>query len=261
MPDRIATPNPHDIFRRQLPNGITFLARHNPYSASLVLAGYMPIGSLCDPEGMEGLAEMTASLLMTGTQAHDEMQLYERLESVGAHFGYNNSTEMTLFGGQGLREDYDLLLETLAETLCTPAFPKKHLERMRVEWLAYLRERRYSAGEMVGLRVRQALYAGHPYHRDGNGSLESVQTIHRQAIQDFHNRWYAPQGCVIAVTGGIQPQEAFERLARTLEGWQNPEYQPRPRVPATAPLPADTAPQYLSIPDARQAVVAVSGTI
>ncbi len=261
MPQRTAIPNPQDIFRRQLPNGITFLARHNPHSASFVLAGYMPTGSLCDPPGREGLAEMTASLLMTGTQQHDEAQLYERLESAAAHLGYNNSTEFTAFSGQALTEDYDLLLETLAETLCAPAFPQKHLERIRVEWLAYLRERRYAAGEMAGLHLRQALYGTHPYRRDGNGTFESIQAIRRQEARAFHERWYAPQGCVIAVAGGIPPREAYARLTRALEGWQNPKYRPRPQAPASVPLPADTAPRYLSIPDARQAVIAVGGVI
>ncbi len=257
MPQPVAVPNPHDIARLRLSNGVTLLARHNPSSPSIVIAGLLPIGSLCDPAGQEGLAEMTSAMLMTGTARYDEERLYERLEYAGADFGYANSTEVTAFSGKALSEDFDLLLETLTETLFTPAFPQKHIERLRVDWFSYLRERLYEAGEVASLHLRRRLYGDHPYHRDGNGSLESARRLTRQAVLDFHRQRFGPPGCIVAVVGGLPPQEALERAARALEGWRNPGQPPPPQVPQQVPPPADTAPQRIPVPDARQTVIAV----
>jgi len=260
MPHPAAVPNPHDIARLRLPNGITLLARHNPSSPSIVLTGILPIGSLCDPPGQEGLAEMTSATLMSGTARYDEERLYERLEFAGANFGYTNSMELTAFRGKALSEDFDLLLETLTETLFTPAFPRKHIDRLRVDWFSYLQERLYEISEVAFLHLRRRLYGSHPYHRDGNGSLESAQRISRQTVLNFHRQRFGPQGCIIAVVGGIPPQEALERTARALEDWRNPAQPPPPQVPLQVPPPADTAPQRIPVPDARRSVVAVGAT-
>ncbi|MBE3039452.1 MAG: hypothetical protein IMZ62_11655, partial [Chloroflexi bacterium] len=57
-------PGPDDITRDLLPNGITVLARTNFNSPSVVIGGYLPCGSLFDPDEKLGLADFTACSLL-----------------------------------------------------------------------------------------------------------------------------------------------------------------------------------------------------
>ncbi len=83
-----ALPGPDDINRVVLPNGITILTRSNFNSPTLSIKGYLPSGSIFDPEEKLGLSYLTASGLLNGTQRYDFQSLYDKIESVGAQIGF-----------------------------------------------------------------------------------------------------------------------------------------------------------------------------
>ena len=80
-------PGPETILRRELPNGMVVLARENFASPSVVISGYLLAGSIDDPRPQAGLADLTASALMRGTERWSFREIYERIESVGASLG------------------------------------------------------------------------------------------------------------------------------------------------------------------------------
>ena len=59
--DLSALPGPETIHRRQLSNGITLLVRENFASPSVVLSGFLPVGSLVETEQTAGLAVIVTS--------------------------------------------------------------------------------------------------------------------------------------------------------------------------------------------------------
>jgi hypothetical protein len=63
----VSLPNPDNILRTELPNGIVVLARANFNSPSVFMAGYLSAGSLFEPEEKLGLADFTALAMMRGT--------------------------------------------------------------------------------------------------------------------------------------------------------------------------------------------------
>ena len=62
--DTKTLPGPETVSRRELKNGITFLARENFASPSVVISGYLRVGSLQEESHMAGLASMTAASLI-----------------------------------------------------------------------------------------------------------------------------------------------------------------------------------------------------
>ena len=93
-----ALPGPDDTLRAELPNGIVVLARANFNSPSVFLAGYLPAGSLFDPDEKLGLADFTALALMRGTARRSFQQIYNALETAGASLGIDGGTHTAAFG-------------------------------------------------------------------------------------------------------------------------------------------------------------------
>ena len=98
-------PGKDDITRIELANGMTILARPNFNSPSVVLSGYLMVGSLTDPDEKLGLANFTAAALMTGTAEHDFNSLHGAIESLGASLHFSSGTNITNFSSQCLAED------------------------------------------------------------------------------------------------------------------------------------------------------------
>jgi zinc protease len=253
-------PGSDDITRQQLPNGIVILARPNFNSPSVAISGYLDAGSIFDPDEKLGLADFTASALMRGTSKRDFQGIYNALESVGASLGFDSGTHTTSFGGRSLSEDLGLLLELLAESLSQPVFPEDQIERLRTQLLTGLAIRAQDTGEMASLTFDQIVYAGHPYSRPEDGYPETVQTITRQDMVDFHRRYFGPRGMLIVVVGAVEPRRAVELVANALGDWRNPTQPDQPPLPQLSPLVA-TQTRQISIPGKVQSdlVLGVAG--
>lgn len=233
-------PGPDDIARRELPNGIVMLSRRNPASPSVSMHGYLHAGSLFDTDEQLGLAGFTAAALLRGTQQRSFQQIFDLLESSGASLGFGGGAHTASFHGKALAEDLEMLLGLLSEALRTPVFPDEYVQRLRAQLLAGLAIRAQDTGEMAGMALDELLYPGHPYSRPDDGYPETIQTIERDDLAAFHRRHYGPNGMVIAIAGGIEPQQALDLAERILGDWRNPDQPGRIIVGDPPPLQVTT---------------------
>ena len=244
---RHALPGRDDITRAELPNGIIILTRSNFDSPSVVLTGYLPAGGLFNPDGKLGLADFTASALMRGTAQRDFQHIYNALETVGASLGFSGGTHNVEFGGRALVEDLDLLLALLADALRDPVFPPEQVARLRAQLLTGLAIRDQDTSEMASMIFDQILYEGHPYSKPDDGYPETVSSITREDLENFHRDHYGPRGMVISLVGAVDPAQALEKTASVLGDWHNPAQEDLPVLPTPKPL-AETVRKMVSIP-------------
>ena len=245
-------PGPQDIVRKKLDNGIVVLVRPNFNTLSVSLAGYLPAGSLYEPEEKLGLADFAASGLMRGTKQRSFQEIYNTLESIGASLNFSGGTHTSGFSGKALADDLEILTALLKESLLTPRFPSQQVERIRSEQLTGLDLRAQDTGDMASLIFDQLAYQGHPYEHPGDGFPETISTITRRDLLEFHSRHYGPRGMVVAVSGAVQPEQVFELIEDTLGSWTNPD-QPEEITVPPAPELTETIKRHHTIPEKSQA--------
>ncbi len=229
-------PSPKDIHKTVLSNGITVLTRSNFNSPSISMGGYLPAGAIFESDEKLGLADFVASSLMRGTKTRSFDAIYNELESVGASMGFDSGVHNTSFGGRSLVEDLPLMLKLLSESLQTPAFPKDEIERLRAQFLTGLAMRSQDTSEMADMAFDQMLFDGHPYSRPSDGYPETVRSITRKDLQEFHRLHFGPRGMVIAIVGAIHPKKAVEAVEKFLGGWQVPGQKEAPLLPPHKPV-------------------------
>ena len=229
-------PGPEDIYREVLPNGITVLSRSNFNSPSVVISGFFEAGALFDPDEKLGLAEYTVLSLMRGTKKRSFDEIYNALESVGAGLGLNTGVHKSGFNGRSLAEDLPLLLDLLSEALTMPAFPKAEIEKLRAQLLTGLAIRAEDTADMASMVFDNILFKGHPYSRPEDGFPETIAKIKRDDLVKFHREHYGPRGMVIAVVGGVNPEDAVRQVKRALGSWQVKGQKEMPALPPLKPL-------------------------
>lgn len=231
-----SVPNPEDIRRVQLPNGIVVLSRANLNSPSISLSGYLQVGGIFDPDEKLGLANFTSAALLRGTRKRDFQGIYDALESAGASLGFDGGTHTMNFGGKALVEDLSLLLDLLVEALRYPTFPAEQVERLRSQLLTGLAIRAQNTGEMAAQTFDQIAYANHPYSRPEDGYPETVQAINRDDLLAFQQKMYGPAGMVIAIVGAAEPDRVLEMVAAAFGDWSNTDQPAPPELPELAVL-------------------------
>ncbi len=249
-------PGPEDVTRVILPNGIVVLLRANFSSPSVVVGGYLPCGSLFDPDEKLGLADFTASALLRGTERRDFQQIFNDLESVGASLSFGSGAHTAGFTGRGLTEDLPLLLGLLAEALRLPVFPEAQIERLRAQFLTGLALRAQDTAEMASIAFDQMIFKGHPYARPDEGWPETIQAITRPDLESFHQRAYGPKGMVLAVVGSIESKAALEQVTKVLGDWTNSNQEEPPSLPKLKPLEKRKT-RKVTIPEKSQADIVI----
>jgi len=232
------------------------LVRSNFNSPSISINGYLPAGAIFERDEILGLADFVASSLMRGTHTRTFDAIYNELESVGASMGFDSGVHNTSFGGRSLVEDLPLLLTLLAESLRAPSFPVKEVEKLRAQLLTGLAIRAQDTSDMAELIFDQLLYAGHPYGRPGDGYVETIQSITREDLEEFHRLYFGPKGMVISIVGAIEPKRAVARVIHALGDWNVEGQKEAPELPSPKSI-QKTIKQHHSIPGKSQSDIVI----
>lgn len=247
----IALPGPETITRQELDNGITVLAYENFLSPSVVVHGYLRVGSVDDPPDQAGLANFTAAMLDHGTPTRTFAEISEAVESVGASLSVSAGLHVTSFSVKCLVEDLERLLDILADVLRRPTFPEKETEKVRGQLLTAIRERDNDTRSVASLTFRALAYPEHPYGRSSDGYVETVSKMGREDLVRFYEECYRPEGALVAVVGALPAEEAIQKVAAVLGDWQLSDPRPAQTVP-DAPELTEVRREFRPMPDKSQ---------
>lgn len=169
--------------------------------------------------GKPGLARLTNALLEEGAADWSADQIADRLDRVGARFSATSRRDSAVLALRSLADPRYLqpATETVARLLREPTFAPEAVERVRQQMLTALQERAQSPGALAQDAFFKALYGTHPYATPPEGTPDSIKTLTRADLQDFHRRHYTAANAVIAIVGDLE-RTAAEALATALVG-------------------------------------------
>jgi zinc protease len=232
-----ALPNSSDITRIVLSNGMCLLVRENHAAPVVVVDGYIPTGSIHDPQGREGLSSFVASMLTRGSEHYTFDQFNEATEGVGASLSVAGDEHFTSYGITSLSEDSPKMLHILADILRRPTFPAEHVQRVRNQKLVYIQDRDQDTHQLAHLRFYESLYGDHPYGRANSGYQPSISAVERLDLETFHAQHYTPDGAILVVVGDVQTEAVIEQVQALFGDWTGPASdQTVPEVIAPAKL-------------------------
>jgi zinc protease len=234
LPDdqaRSTLPGPDNVLRQELPNGVVVLAKESHANPSVDIMMALNVGAVEDPEGKNGLANLTASALTRGTQRRSVQEIYETLEAQGAMLGVGASAHITNLSAKGLAEDFGLLLDLASEVLINPIFPEAEVDLLRSQKLTSLAIRDEHTQAIAEQAFREIAYEDHPYRFLSDGYARTVAPLTAKDLRDFHRRHFGPMGMIVVIVGAISKAEAVAEVADRLGSWENSDQSPRADLP------------------------------
>ncbi len=183
-------------------------------------------GSAADPAGREGLAYLTARMLLEGGFGDPEAPVTkEKLAEITRPWGelamprVRVGKETTTFSATVPREVYEEFLRQVWRPMFTrPLFVADELERLRKEVSVFVSsELRYENAERLGLEVldQEVLSGGYAHPVEGTDSGLARAT--REDVVGFYRAHYRPDCVAVAVTAdtpraGGQARRAVARI-------------------------------------------------
>jgi len=208
------------VERRVLDNGLVviLLERRNLPMVTVNLS--FRAGAALDPPGLEGLANLTCSLLTAGTLRRSALQIAEEIDFVGGVLSTSTGLDYAELDLAVLSKDVEVGFDVLADVVLRPTFPEDELERERREVEAALLEQEEEPVALALKEFYRLVYAPHPYWHFPEGTLESIKRIQRQDVQQFYRRYFRPDNAVLVVVGDLGPAELSGLLGKYFKGWQ-----------------------------------------
>jgi len=216
---------------------VLFIERHTLPTVHLQLL--IKAGGALDPKGREGTADLAASLLDEGTASRTSQQIAEAVDFIGASLSAGAGPESTSLSLSVLKKDLPTGMELFSDVLLHPAFPEEELKRVRQQIIGGLIAEEDEPEAVAHKAWQELVYGAHPYHHPTEGYRDSLPSITRQELVEFHHRYYQPRLAILAVVGDLTRKETEQLLKRYLGEWKNSDR----NAPATIPAPKPTAPQ------------------
>jgi zinc protease len=234
---KVKLPRPVD---RTLSNGLKLVILETNRTPSISLSIPVASSRLRDPEGMPGVAEATAAMMMLGTTTRTARQISEALADIGATVSFGGGGGGGGRGGGGggaagagegtitvsaLDENFDQALAIMADMLLHPAFAADELEKWKSRQRSQLEQQRSNPATLSNEMLMQVLYPGDA-RRFTRITTDSLNHITREVLMEHYRKYFVPSGELASLVGGITPKDAVATLEKALGSWKGGPIEP-----------------------------------
>ena len=196
-----------------------------------------------------GLAEMTATVVRTGTAKRASRQIEEDLRRIGADLSSGAGADTSAISFAGLSEFAEPLLALVNELAREASFPEGEFERERRQKLEEVKLNRTDPGFLASERLRRILFGPHPYGQVAP-SEEQVAAYKREDLQSVYREFFTPENGILLLVGDFDPSEMLKTAEKVFGPWSGKK--PQAKVFAEPPAPRGRRISLVHVPGAVQ---------
>ncbi|MEM1182607.1 MAG: pitrilysin family protein [Acidobacteriota bacterium] len=174
--------------------------------ATISFTVYFKVGSQNDPQGKEGLAALTGSIISQGaTTENAYADILDKLYPIASGYGVNVDKEMTTLTGRTHRDNLDAFFEIFTDAFLKPAFDPADFERLKaVQKSGIETSLRFSNDEELGkAALTSFVFGGTPYEHPIEGTVSGIDAITLDDVKAFYTAHYNRANAVIGLGGGF----------------------------------------------------------
>jgi predicted Zn-dependent peptidase len=192
---------------------------------------FLRSGNAAASQHAPGLAEMTATVVRTGTAKRPSRQIEEDLRRLGADLSSHAGADNSAIAFAGLSELAEPLLELVSELAREAAFPEPEFERERRQRLEEVKLDRTQPGFLASERLRKVLFGAHPYAHVAP-TEEQVAAYKLGDLLSVYRDFYTPENAMVLMVGDFDSAAMLKTIEKVFGAWTGK----KPAIPA-APEP------------------------
>ncbi|KPK64136.1 hypothetical protein AMJ83_03835 [candidate division WOR_3 bacterium SM23_42] len=211
------------IERDTLDNGMVVLTVEAHRIPVVEVKALVRAGSVYDPAGKEGLANVVSNMLLRGTQTRSAYEIVESIESVGGALAPFANTDNAGLNGKVLSKDLVLLLDLLNDCLRNPMFDELEFTRLKGELVSGIRAEADDPFEFSKKAFRRLVFGVHPLAHYPEGYDSTVTALNTADARQFHDSYYVPNNVFFIFVGDFEKDSLLKMLGNRFGDWQRNE--------------------------------------
>lgn len=163
-------------------------------------------GAACDPEGKEGLAQLTAAMITdAGSKFMKYKDIQEALYPIAAGFNNQVDKEMTVFTGTIHVNNLNSYYGIISGQLLNPAWDEDDFTRVKTDLINKIKvDLRDNNEEELGKEaLYEMIYKNHAYGHLNLGHIKTIENLTIDDVKDFYLRNYTRVNLTLGMAGNF----------------------------------------------------------
>jgi len=204
--------------RARLPNGLEVVLAESHAVPKFHGELLFRSGNAAVVDRAPGLAEITATVVRTGTSKRASRQIEEDLRRIGADLSSSAGADTSAISFAGLSEYAEPLLGLVTELARAAVFPEAEFERERRQMMEGVKLERTQPGFLAGERLRKVLFGAHPYAQVAP-SEEQVAALRRDDLMAVYREFYTPENALLLLVGDFDSAAMLKTAEKVFDAW------------------------------------------
>jgi len=201
-----------------LPNGLRIVCETMPRVSSVALGFVVRTGSRHEGPGEHGLSHFLEHMCFKGTARRSWRQITIDFDELGSIYNAYTGKEHTVYYGWVPPDRMEAQLELLADMM-RPRLDPQDFETERKVILEEIAMSDDNFDHHVWNFLHEVCFGEHPLAHEVLGESESVASLTREHMQDYHRRTYAPENMLVVAAGAVEPEALFAAVGRCCGDW------------------------------------------
>jgi zinc protease len=211
------------IGRDTLDNGIVVLTVEAHKIPVIEMRAFVKAGSVYDPAGKEGLANIVGNMLMRGTSNRSPNEIVESIEAVGGVLASFCREDYVGLTGKVLSKDLSLLVDLMGDCLLNPAFDTTEFIRVKRETVSGIRTSADDPFEVSNREFRRLVFGEHPLAHLPQGYDTTVGMLTRSDAREYHTSHFMPNRTFLIFVGDFEKDALLMMLNEKFVDWSRRE--------------------------------------
>jgi zinc protease len=213
------TPPQPQHYKHQLVNEVSsyLVESHETHLVNLQLLSRA--GQYLEPVGKEGVAQLYQQLLWnSGSGSLNADQQAEALDAIAAKYSVSVGRDFSQLTLNVPAEDLERGMELMKMALSSPLYQQDRIELAKLKLIQSLNQRNDKLMPLSVRENRRLVYGEHSFV-NRLPTEESVRSITKKDLLDFHRKVFHPQSLVISANGHFHVPDLKNKLNHLLVDW------------------------------------------
>jgi predicted Zn-dependent peptidase len=215
------------VLRTVLPGGLRVVTESLPAVRSAAFGIWAGVGSRDEDPDHAGATHYLEHLLFKGTRRRSALDISAELDAVGG--------ELNAFTARVLDQDLPLAIDVLSDMVTNSLIEPKDVDAERGVILEEIAMNEDDPADLVHEAFSAQVFGDTPLGRPILGTVDSINAISRDRINEHYHSKYTPDRLVVAAAGSLDHDQVVALTAaafgQSLRGSQEPA---PPRLGATS---------------------------
>jgi predicted Zn-dependent peptidase len=198
------------ITRTILPGGLRVITESLPAVRSAALGIWAGVGSRDEDRDHAGATHYLEHLLFKGTSRRTALEISAAMDAVGGELNAFTAKEYTCYYARVLDTDLPLAIDVLSDMVNSSLIAERDVDAERGVILEEIAMNEDDPSDLVHEAFSAELFGDTPLGRPILGTVDSINGISRDRIDEHYRARYTPPSLVVAAAGSLDHDRVVE---------------------------------------------------